>query len=190
VLPEGYPTDAEVADYFAKNKARFTIPEQVNLSTIFFLLLPAWAGDRTIEARVLAEAAHISAQAGAGADFAELARRYSQDRPTASRGGLVGWVTGEQLVSELQAAFRLKPGEVSDPIRTPLGFQVIRINDRTPAVQRSLPEVRAEAVALLQQEYRNRKEREVIDGLLKQSPVSVESSTLERWRLEELRVQR
>ena len=99
-------------------------------------------------------------------------------------------MTAEQLVPELQGAFRLKPGEVSDPIRTQLGFQVVRVNDRTPAVQRPLPEVRAEAVALLQQEYRNRKEREVIDGLLKQSPVSVESSTLERWRLEELRVQR
>ena len=63
VLPEGYPTDAEVADYYAKNKTRFTIPEQVNLSTVFLLLLPAWAGDKAIEAKVQSEAVSITAQA-------------------------------------------------------------------------------------------------------------------------------
>ena len=190
-LPEGFPTDKEVDDYYAKNKERFRVPEQINLSTIFLLLLPAWASDKEIEKKVQAEAASLSARAKAGGDFAELARRNSQDRPTADKGGLVGWVTAEQLLPELaQVAFKLKPGEISSPIQTPFGFQVIRVNDRTPAVQRSLSEARGEVVALLRQEYINRKEREIIDNLLKQNQVSVDGAILERWRQEDLRQQR
>lgn len=191
VLPEGFPTDAEVADYYAKNKARFLIPEQVNLSTIFLLLLPAWASDKKIEEKVRAEAAGVAAQAKRGGNFAELARRHSQDRPTAERGGVVGWVTAEQLVPELaQLAFSLKPGELSDPIRTQFGFHVIRVNDRTPAVQRPLAEVRGEVTGLLRQEYVTRKEREAIESALKQAPIAVDEAMLERWRLEEVRLRR
>jgi parvulin-like peptidyl-prolyl isomerase len=191
-IPEGFPTDKAVDDYYAKNRERFRIPEQVNLSTIFLLLLPAWAVDKEIEKKVQAEAASLTARGRAGAaDFAELARRHSQDRPTADKGGLVGWVTAEQLLPELaQAAFKMKPGEVSEPVQTPFGFQVIRVNDRTPAVQRSLSEARGEVVALLRQEYINRKEREIIENLLKQNQVSVDGAILERWRQEDLRQQR
>ncbi len=190
-VPEGFPTDKQVDDYYAKNKERFRIPERVNLSTIFLLLLPGWADDKEIEKKVQAEAASLSARAKAGGDFADLARRHSQDRPTADKGGLVGWVTADQLLSELaQVAFKLKPGDVSDPIQTSFGFQVIRVNDRAPAVQRPLSEVRAEAMALLRQEYINQKEREVIDKVLKQNPVSVDGAILERWRQQDLRPQR
>ena len=190
-LPDGFPTDAEVAAYYDKNQSRFVIPEQISVSTIFLLLLPAWAGDGRIEEKVRAEAAELSAKATRGADFGELARRHSQDRPTAERGGLVGWVTAEQLVPELaQVAFTLKPGEVSDPIRTQFGFHVLRVNDRAPAIQRPLSEVREVAATLLRQENVTRKEREGIEAVLTQAPISVDEPMLERWRLEELKLQR
>lgn len=190
--PQGFPTEEAVASYYDKNKERFLIPEQVHLSIIFLVLLPAWAGDKALEAKIHAEAAHLSAEARKrGTDFAELARHFSQDRPTAEKGGVVGWVTARQLLPEVaRAAFSLKPGEVSDPIRTQLGYHVVRVNDRRQAFQRPLSEARGEVVQLLQNEYRIVKEREAIEAALKQHPISVEGATLERWRLEELNAQR
>jgi len=192
-LPQGFPTEDEIASYYAKNKERFLIPEQVELSTIFLLILPAWAGDKALEAKIQAEAASISAQARrVGADFGELARRYSQDRPTADRGGVVGWVTAAQLLPELaKAVLALKPGEVSDPIRTQLGYQVIRVNDRKPAVQRTLTsEVRGEVIQILRNEYRIKKVRELTEAALKQHPISVDGSAVESWRLDEVKIRR
>lgn len=192
VLPQGFPTEEEVTAYYNKNKERFLVSEQVHLSTIFLLVLPAWAGDKALEAKIQAEAASISAQARkTGADFAELARRNSQDRPTAERGGVVGWATADQLLPELaRVAFTLKPGEVSDPIRTQLGYHVLRVNDRTPAFQRPLAEARGEVIQLLQNEYRTRKEREVIEAVVKQRPISLDGPALESWRLDQLNVRR
>jgi parvulin-like peptidyl-prolyl isomerase len=191
VLPEGYPSEAEMADYYGKHEARFVVPEQINVSTIFRLLLPAWAGDKAIEAKVQAEATRLSAQARNGSDFSDLARRHSQDRPTAEAGGVVGRVTAEQLLPELaEVARTLKPGQASEPIRTQFGFHVVRVNDRKPAVQRPLAEVRGEVVGLLRLEYRARKEREAVEAALKKIPPSVDSVTVERWRLDELKVRR
>lgn len=98
--PKDYPSDDEIAAYYEQNKGRFLIPEQVNLSTIFLLVLPAWARDKTLEERIHADARHLAAEARKADDFAELARQHSQDRPTAENGGSVGWVTA--ALSEVQ----------------------------------------------------------------------------------------
>jgi parvulin-like peptidyl-prolyl isomerase len=176
-LPQGFPSEAELTEYYAKNQPRFVVPEQVNFSTIFLPFLPARAGNKGIEATVQADAASLSARAKAGADFVELARRHSQHRPTAEQGGLVGWVTQEQLAPELaQVAFTLKPGEVSEPIRTPFGFQIIRINDRKPAGQRSFDEARGEIDLLRRHEQQTRKERETSEAIFQPHPISVDAA--------------
>ena len=187
VVPKGYPSDGEIASYYDKNKERFLSPEQVNVSTIFFLLLPAWSRDKALEDKIRLDAQRVTAEARKGSDFAELARLHSQDRPTADNGGTVGWVTGAQLLPELaQAAFKLKPGEISDPIRTQLGYQILRVNDRRPAVQRPLADVRGIVVQLLQNDYRQMKEREAIDAAVKLYPVSTDAAAIETWRSEEV----
>ena len=187
VVPKGYPSDAEVASFYEKNKERFVSPEQVNVSTIFFLVLPAWSRDKALEDKIRLDAQRVAAEARKGSDFAELARLHSQDRPTADNGGSVGWATGAQLLPELaQAAFKLKPGEISDPIRTQLGYQILRVNDRRPAVQRPLADVRGIVVQLLQNDYRQMKEREAIDAAVKTYPVSTDAAAIETWRSEEV----
>lgn len=186
-IPQNYPGEEEIARYYENNKDRFFIPEQVNVSTIFLLVLPAWTRDRSLQDKVLAEAQRIAAQGRKGDDFGELARLHSQDRPTADNGGVVGWVTAAQLLPELtEAAFKLKPGEVSDPIRAQLGYHVLRVNDRKPGVQQTLAEARRSIVQLLQTEYRMKKEREAIDVAVKANPVSPDSAAIEKWRADEV----
>ena len=186
-VPSGYPSDAEITSYYDKNKERFVTPEQVNVSTIFFLVLPAWSRDKALEDKIRLDAQRVAAEARKGGDFAALARLHSQDRPTADNGGSVGWVTGAQLLPELaQAAFKLKPGDISDPIRTQLGYQILRVNDRRPPVQRPLADVRGIVVQLLQNDYRQMKEREAIDAAVKTYPISTDASAIETWRSEEI----
>jgi parvulin-like peptidyl-prolyl isomerase len=186
-VPRDYPSEREIAGYYENNKQRFLIAEQVNVSTIFLLVLPAWARDKALEEKIHGDARWVAAEAKKGGDFAELARLHSQDRPTAENGGSVGWVTAAQLLPELaQAGFTLKPGEISDPIRTQLGYHILRVNDRKPMVQRSLAEVREGVIQLLHTEYRLRKEREAIDAAVKLHPVLTDGAAIEQWRSEEV----
>jgi len=66
-----------------------------------------------------------------GADFAELAKKVSQDPGSARNGGMLGWFGKHQLVKEFEdAAFALQPGEMSEPVLSPFGWHLIVMKER------------------------------------------------------------
>ena len=66
-----------------------------------------------------------------GADFASLARRYSEDAQTAAKGGDLGWVSADQFSGELaQAIEKQSVGSISKPVKTPYGYHIILVRDR------------------------------------------------------------
>ncbi|MDE6272798.1 MAG: peptidyl-prolyl cis-trans isomerase [Muribaculaceae bacterium] len=70
-----------------------------------------------------------------GADFGELAKQYSQDRGTSQRGGDLGYmVAGRYPYSFEKVAFGMKPGEVSDLTETRMGYHLIKVTGRRPAM--------------------------------------------------------
>ena len=70
-----------------------------------------------------------------GADFAELAKQYSEDRGTSQRGGDLGYmVAGRYPYSFEKVAFSMQPGEVSDLTETRMGYHIIKVTDRRPAM--------------------------------------------------------
>lgn len=86
------------------------------------------------EAEALARIEEIKKELDAGADFAELAKKYSEDEGTAQKGGDLGWFQRGQMVKEFEeAAFALQPGQVSGPVRSQYGFHIIKLEDRKPA---------------------------------------------------------
>lgn len=117
--------EADVKAYYEKNKVRFDQPARIQASHIL-LKLEESADEATTKA-VEARAVEIAAKAKAdGADFAALAREFSEG-PTKDRGGDLGFFQQGQMVPAFDTAvWKMKIGEVSDPVRTEFGFHVIK----------------------------------------------------------------
>jgi parvulin-like peptidyl-prolyl isomerase len=83
------------------------------------------------------EARQLLTQLQAGADFAALARAYSLDESTREQGGDLDYFPrGLLTASEVEeAAFALQPGQVSDVIQSPLGYHIVQVVDRVPAME-------------------------------------------------------
>ncbi len=103
------------------------VPEQVTLSHIFIVPKPSEKARRQAEslARSLLDSLR------GGADFASLAKKYSQDPGSASAGGDLGWAKRGQFVPEFEhAVFDLKSGEISDIVESQFGFHIIQLLER------------------------------------------------------------
>ena len=123
--------------YYNGNITQYQTPEQVRASHI---LLKTAGKD---EAAVRKQAEDILQQVKAGADFAELAKKYSEDEGSKPNGGDLDYFSRGRMVPEFEAAaFALEVGQVSDIVKSQFGFHIIKVVDKKPAVTRSLDEVR------------------------------------------------
>ena len=130
-------TGQEIARYYNENIDQFSTPEQVRASHI---LLKTEGKD---DAAVKKQAEDLLKQVKAGADFATLAKKYSEDEASAAKGGDLDYFGKGQMVPEFdQVAFTLQPGQVSDLVKTQYGYHIIKVTDKKPAVTRPLEEVR------------------------------------------------
>ena len=133
-------TDEELETYYRDNEVRLTLPEQVRVRHILLTWKPMGTTDD--RAAIREQMAPILEQARSGADFAELASKYSDDS-TASQGGDTGFFNRGQMVPAFEAvAFALQPGEVSDPVETAFGVHILRLEERQGARLLPLDEVR------------------------------------------------
>lgn len=131
-------TDQEVADYYGSNTAEFESPETVKARHILFKV-DSGAPDQDVET-ARQKAAEVLKKIREGADFAEMASQYSEG-PSKMRGGDLGTFTRERMVKPFSdAAFSMKAGEVSEPVRTEYGWHVIKVEEVHPAVRKSLEE--------------------------------------------------
>ena len=155
-MPGAEVDDTALRGYYAQNRDRFEVPDRIRASHILFMT-EGEAEEELKESE--AEAATVLEEVRGGADFAALARRYSEDPGTADKGGDLGWVTRGQMVPDFEKqAFLLKPGQVSDVIKTEYGFHIIKVHERQNAQIQNFEEVKEEIRGELIQEqnYLNR----------------------------------
>ena len=133
-------TPQDIESYYNANVQQFRTPEQVRASHI---LLKTEGKD---EAAVRKQAEDILKQAKApGADFAALAKKYSEDEGSKTNGGDLDYFSKGRMVPEFeQAAFSMQPGQVSDLVKSQFGFHIIKVVDKKPAATRTLDEVRSQ----------------------------------------------
>ena len=173
-------SDADLAAYFEKNKARYVVPERrtVDYAMLDLAQLQQHAQvsedeekvyyqshidqykmeDKAHVAHILfktvgktdAEVAEIKkkaedvlSKAKHGANFADLAKQYSEDT-TKDKGGDLDWIVRGQTVPEFEAAaFSLPKGSISDLVKTQYGFHIIKVIDRQTARTQTFDEVKA-----------------------------------------------
>jgi peptidyl-prolyl cis-trans isomerase D len=129
----------EIEAFYKQNNAQYSTPEQLAASHI---LLKIEGKD---EAAVRTQAEELSKRAKAGEDFAALAKQFSEDDSNNTTGGSLGEFGRGTMVPEFeQAAFAMKPGDVSDPVKTSFGYHIIKVEKNQPATTRPLAEVRSE----------------------------------------------
>jgi peptidyl-prolyl cis-trans isomerase SurA len=118
----------EVEEFFAAYKDSLpVVPEEVELYHIFRLPRPGDATKLSARARALG----ILDSLKAGGDFADLARRHSEDPGSAALGGDLGFVRRGQLVKEFEeVAFALRQNELSGIVETSFGFHIIQLLER------------------------------------------------------------
>ncbi len=126
------PSETDMKAYYNENLARYTTKEQINASHIL-IKVDAKAGPAAEKAsKALADEIYKEA-IKPETDFAELARQKSQG-PTAPKGGELGFFGRGKMVAEFEnAAFALKKGEISKPVRSQYGWHIIKLNDRKDA---------------------------------------------------------
>ncbi len=137
--PQAVVTSREIERYYNSNIEMFSTPEQVRASHILFKT----EGKDEATVRKLAE--KVLAEAKSGADFAALARKYSDDEQTAKLGGDLDYFSKGRMVPEFeQVAFAMEPGTISDLVKSTYGFHIIKMVDKKPASTRPLEDVRAQ----------------------------------------------
>lgn len=120
-------SDAEI-DSYLQTQGNAAQDDEFNVSHILIAVPENAAPEQTQSRRQRAQ--NVIDELGRGADFAQLSATYS-DAPNALDGGNLGWRNAGQVPALfLDALLELKPGEVSEPIKSPNGFHILKLNDK------------------------------------------------------------
>ena len=124
------PTEKQVLEYWEAQKGTLP-PRPASVSFRQIAIKPR--ADSASHWRAWRLADSLATALRAGADFATLAARFSDDSSTAVAGGELGWFRRGLMVPAFEnAAFSLKPGEISHPVETAFGFHIIRVDRAQP----------------------------------------------------------
>jgi peptidyl-prolyl cis-trans isomerase D len=151
---------SDLQRYYNANPAQFRTQERARARHILIKMPPPGPDGKPDQKAVdeaRAKAADILKQIKAGGDFAELAKKYSQDS-SAAQGGELGWAIrgggpGTGWVPEFEkVAFSQAPGQISDVVQSPFGFHIIQTEEKEAARVRPLSEVKDEITPLVRAE--------------------------------------
>ncbi len=172
IRPTVTVTDVDVTDFYVKNPEKFQEPEAVRASHI--LIRTPDATDEAQKKKAAAEAQAVLAELRKGGDFAAIAKQHSQDAGSAANGGDLGFVPRGQTVPVFeQAAFALKPGQVSGVVESPFGYHVIKVFAHRDARTVPLQEVKPQVQEFLTQQQMQQKTEAYVAKLKTKAKVEV-----------------
>ena len=159
----------ETRDYYEKNKNKFASQEKVRASIILLKFNPSQG--KAGEQKALKKFESILDQIRNGADFAAMAKKFSEDS-LASKGGDLGFFTKKQMLPAFSnRAFKMKDGEVSDIFRTGHGFHVLKVTDKKPAGASPFEAEKEKIKDFLIQKKVSQATRDYIEALKKQAKI-------------------
>jgi peptidyl-prolyl cis-trans isomerase D len=147
-LPSGKPAVSDAAAYNAQQE-QYKTPEQVK--TRHILITVAKGADAKTDAAAKAKAEDLLKQIKAGGNFAELAKKNSDDPGSKDQGGELPMIPTSNLdPAYAKAAMALNPGQTSDVVRSSFGYHIIQTESKEAAHTKPLSEVRESIVQQLQ----------------------------------------
>ena len=124
-------SDAEIQSYYEKHREEFK-KDMIDASHILFATVDRNQNSVSSEKKeeIKKKAEEVQKKAVSGEDFAELAKKYSDDKKTGEKGGALGYFTKDDKDALFtREVFKLKKGDVSDLIATNNGYEIVKIND-------------------------------------------------------------
>ena len=172
----GKVTDRQIRRYYNRNQKDYWKAPQVHARHILFII-DEKTSKKDIHLKEI-KAREILDRARAGEDFAQLARKHSED-VSAHLGGDVGIIERGKMVKEFEnAAFRLKADEVSEIVRTPYGLHIIKCDEVIPGKTKAFDKVKEEIGARLFSEKQKKAYKDWIGDLREKA--FIEASLFER----------
>ncbi len=142
------PTEEQLHKTFTEEQARYSTPDLRRISHIL-IEVPSGASKED-EEKALEKARTIEKKLRADGDFATLAKENSADSATAAKGGDLGTVEPGALPKALEDAVKkLKPGEITEPVRTSFGYHIAKLTEYTPGTHKTFEQARADVAKLL-----------------------------------------
>lgn len=146
--------EAEMREYYEANRSKYTEDDTFRARHIFFRI-----NEKSPAAdikRAMTSALMVLAEAKSGKDFIELAKTYSEDPSARTDGGDMGRFKKGDMLPELeQTIIAMKPGEVSELVYTPVGFHIIKLEERISGKPKPFDSVKGEIEEAL---YRKKSE--------------------------------
>jgi len=170
-------SDKEIEEYYTSHQDEFKIPEKIKVSYILVKVDPK--AQKEVNDEKKAKAEEILAKARAGEDFSALAKQYSEDTKTKNKGGVLPFFAKGSKDSEFEkAAFNLKKNEISDPILTKKGYNIIKLTDKKEGRTKSLKEASNKIENKLKQKNRNEAIENLLNDLKAKSKVVIYEDAL------------
>jgi parvulin-like peptidyl-prolyl isomerase len=164
-------SEEEIGDYYLKNREAYEGKEAVRIKQI--LILYPNNPDEKIKANLWKQIDAIHKRLLSGEPFEQLAMQYSQG-PGAAAGGDIGYIEkGAMLPAVETAAFRLKMDEISEVIKSSVGFHIIKVVDKRGAGIKPINSVRDEIKAKIEEEKADKKYDEWIQELRSKSLIDI-----------------
>lgn len=169
------------------NKSTFKVDERIDVAHILI------ASEERSPEQALEKIKDIRTELLAGADFSEVADRESEDYSVKRNHGELGAFTRDKIVPEFaDAAFKLKKGELSDPVKTRFGYHLIKLNKKIPAGILTFDEVKEGIIASIKAKNWETDREEFYKKLKKDNEMKIDDKALDLFvvkKLEELATQ-
>lgn len=141
--------------YYKTNQEQYRVPESITLRHILIRVpqRPDGKVDPKAAADAKAKIDNLLKQAKGGANFADLAKKNTEDPGSKEKGGLYeGIVRGQMDPAFEKAAFATQKGQISDPVQSSFGWHIIKVEEKTEPHLRSLEDVRPQIEPILAQQ--------------------------------------
>lgn len=163
-------TREELQSYYDQHRDQYREQEQVKVSHIL-IKTPLPGPDGKVDEKGVTDAQRraedLLKQLKAGANFEDLAKKYSEDPGSAKQGGSLGWIGRGRTVPEFEkAAFSLPKGQTSDLVKSSYGFHIIRVDDKKEAHMKTLDEVKSEIEPIMKQQMAQQVAQKQADDLV------------------------